>query len=115
MYSINIELLNTLDVDVEIIDCFKLGVGHNKAVVITVQTLQHKFEIFRAMKQLKQMNKARRQNMDIFINKYLPPDANQKKKQERWIYKENSKNESTKKAMFSTRKGLMVDNKLFEK
>ena len=104
-----------LSLDVVITDCFKLGVGVNKPVVITLQTFQEKMDIFQAMEKLRERaNKAKRR-LDIFFNDFQPPQERERRRREREIYKDNEADQSTKLQMSISRKGLTIEGEQYTK
>ena len=104
----------TLKVEnIEIIDCFKLGKGANKPIVIAVQSVQQKHELFQKNLEYnkEEQNKEREQ---IYMNDYVPLEIMEQRRHEREIYKENEANQSSNVTMTIDRRGLTVYGKKYE-
>ena len=104
-----------LGVEVFIVDSFKLGVGLDKPIVITVESIEKKLEIFQAIDKFRNAKKKNKQKCTIFATDYLPPRAREKKRKEREIYKKNETDEATKEAMTWGRNGLTIEGKPYQK
>ena len=98
---------------ITMVDCFKLGRGPNKPVVINVATMDQKMLIFQEMDKYRESYKRQKRNCKIYANSYQLPELREKIRQERDIMKENSSDESTKIDMELGRTGLIVQGQPF--
>ena len=108
-------LSQDLALEVNITDCFKLGVGEYKPIVVTVESLSHKTQIFQAMDQYQKKLKDEEIEQKIYINNYLPAGISEDRRLQREIYRENESNQATQVNMTIGRGGLHVQGEKFQK
>ena len=105
--------LNLSEEHIQIIDCFKLGQGPFKPVVITVQSVQQKSKLFQENATYNKGIKT--EENKIYFNDYVPPEVKEERRREKEIYKQNEANQTTKSAMTLGRKGLFIQDEPFER
>ena len=106
-------LAETFRVKVVIIDCFKMGLGSEKPVIVTVENIQQKTKIFQVMSIYgKQFDKFNRQT--IFINDFLPVEKKERKRKQREIVKCNEQDQSSKLTMSIERGGLKINGEMYQ-
>ena len=103
-----------LQLDINIIDCFKLGNGKERPVVITVESIKHRAEVFYAMEQYKKQLQETDEEQTVFINDYLPAEIKERRRKERDIFKRNEKEVANKLPMTIGRGGLRIQGENFE-
>ena len=92
-------LVNTLRVQIEIIDCFKLGQGQFKLVVIQVESITDRARIFKAMEVYRKQCEDREAEQNIFINDYIPAEMKENKRKQKDIFRNNEKEGNNKAEM----------------
>ena len=107
-------LTQQLLIEVDIIDCFKLGTGKSKPIVITVGSIAQRALIFQAMDSLRKQLKDEDKELSIFINDYLPPEIKERRRRERRIYWDNEKDGVNKIPMQIGKSGLEVQGQKYE-
>ena len=101
--------------DIDIIDCFKLGIGCEKPIVFTVGSITQRAVIYQAMeayrKYIQEVDKDAIPT--VFINDYLPPEIKEKRRREREIYRGNEKDVTNKVPMEIGKTGLNVQGQKY--
>ena len=99
--------------DCTIDECYTIGIAEPKPIVIYFQNQQEKRKVMAAKSQLKGVNDAGNQ---IYINDYLPPATQEKRRREKDIKNLNKFRGSNDKYDFSYSKGnLMVQSEIYKK
>ena len=106
-------ILNELGMETTIIDCFKLGFGENKPVVITVDSLQQKIKLFQSMDKYRKGKKLLKEDITVYLSDFLPPESKETKRREREIFKKNEQDQSTGIDMNLTKNGLEIQGTQF--
>ena len=97
-----------LAIEIEIIDCFKLGVGPYKPVVILVDSIISRATIFQAMDAYKKDCDEKEAEQIVYISDYVPAATKERKRKEREVYRSNEADQSTKEQMTMERGTLKV-------
>ena len=98
-----------LKYEIEVIDCFKLGVGVQKPVVVMVNSMSQKHGIFQAMDAYRKLCEEKEEVVDVYINDYLTAEVKEKRRREREIFKKNEQEQqSVKVDMNMTKGGLQI-------
>ena len=97
-----------LEDTIEIVECFKMGLGPEKPVVLTVNTMEQKIDVFQAVGKYREMQKKRDKICKVFASDYQTPETREKRRQYQRILRENNDNESTKIDMELDRAGLKI-------
>ena len=101
--------------EIEILDCFKMGIGPSKPVVVMVPSMSQKYEIFQAMDEYRKRCEEREQNVTVYINDFLPAEVKERRRRERDIMRINAQQQSTKVDMNLTRTGLQIQGEPYTK
>ena len=101
----------TLEIEANIVDMFKLGVGRDKPVVLTLESMRHKSNLFQAIQGYNKEN----EDSGIFVSDYLPAETNERRRREKEIFKDNEKNQTSKVQMTMDRSGLKIQGQYYEK
>ena len=105
------EFLNTeLEIFTRIEDTYQLGAADPPAVVITFQSLQDKEAVFEKKAILKDVSANRRNK--IYINHYVPPNENEKRKRDRKIVNDAKQEKLTTEY---TKEGLRIGTSCYRK
>ena len=103
-------IINDLAADVDITDCFKLGIGNYKPVIITVSSMSQKLNIFQKLNEYKKAN----EDIEVYISDFLPAEVKERKRRERELYRENESEEANKLEMAYGKGGLMIQGEMYK-
>ena len=95
--------------EINVVYCFKLGVGKDKPVVFTVESIIQRASVYQAMETYRKQKEEA-----IFVNDYLPPEIKERRRREREIYKINDKDQANKVPMSISRAGLNVNGERYQ-
>ena len=104
-----------LEAEITVVDCFKLGTGETKPVVITVESLQQKIKLFQAMDKYRKAKKQQDIEVKVYLTDFLPPEIKEQRKREREIFKQNENDQATSIPMNLTRNGLEIQGTMYTK
>ena len=104
---------NELMIEVVIVYAFKLGIGSEKPVVITLESLYQKTQLFRAMNAYRKS--PGQQAPPIYVSDYISAATKEKRRQEFDIYKSNEHDQSSKVNMKIYRNSLTIDGEVYKK
>ena len=102
------------NMEVVIIDCFKLVVGEDKPVVITLESIQQKIRLFQGMANFKKLF-TKENKQTVFINDYQPAGKCEQSIREKSIYRANEVDQSSKEEMELTRRGLKIKGSVYQR
>ena len=102
----------TIGVEVDVIDHYKMGEEEPKPVVVTVADVEKKKEILQNKLKLKDITGSMGQS--FYINEHLPADINEKKVRERQIFQANKRNTASQVQMSFFRGGLKIQNQQYK-
>ena len=104
----------TLDVEVDIIDCFKLGKGPTKPIVIMVDSIASRATVYQSMEVYKTACIDNEVEQKVFINDYVPAEKKESRRREREIFRENEKDVNNQVPMTIDRTGLRVNGDIYK-
>ena len=84
---------NTLEIEINIVDCFKLGFGPDKPVVVQLELIVARTLIQQAMESYSQMCDEERKDQTIFIKDYIPAEIKERRRKDRDIYHANEQDQ----------------------
>ena len=82
-------LTESLQIEITIIDGFKLGVGNDKPMVFLVDSIVSRATIFQAMEKYKKDWLKNEKTQGIFITDYIPAEMKEQKRKEKEIFRLN--------------------------
>ena len=104
-----------LEEEVTITDCFKLGMGERKPVVIAVQSFMQKTMLYQAMDKYRKYCEEAEVDQEVYMSDYLPAEMKERRRREREIFRANENNTSTKIDMEITRRKLVIQKEDYVK
>ena len=107
-------LKERLKVEIEIIDCFKLGQGTNKPVVILVDSITDRATLFQAMDVYRKACVEEQTEPQFYCSDYTPAPIKEARRKERDIFRNNEKDTANQISMSMEKTGLKVEGAAYQ-
>ena len=102
------------EIEIKIIDGFKLGVGPKKPIVVLVDSIVSRAAIFQAMETYRKTCEEEDIAPNIFVSDYIPAEKKEKKRREKEILRQNQRDTSSTTSMTIEKTGLKVNGDAYK-